>query len=180
MAKIKTICLYLLCFAFCFSAAGQSAVSKREQVRQVYSSQVGIVEKGGANRGKEVAQYLASTGLGPGYPWCAAFVSWCFQQAQVENPGSAWVPAYFTKSKMIYLRGKFQSKIPETGDVFSIWYARLNRPAHIGFVDKWGKDWIVTVEGNTNEGGSREGMGVFKKRRLRRQVYAVSDFIGRK
>ena len=179
MEKTKIICLYLFCFAICFSAAGQSAVSKRELVRQIYSSQIGIVEQGGANRGKEVAQYLASTGLGPGYPWCAAFVSWCYQQAQVDAPHSAWVPAYFAKSKIIYLRSKFQSKIPETGDIFSIWYARLGRPAHIGFVDVWGEDWIVTVEGNTNEAGSREGIGVFKKRRLRRQVYAVSDFIGR-
>ena len=178
MAKIKTISLCLLCFAVCFSAAGQGAVSKREQVRQIYSSQIGIIENGGANRGKEVAQYLASTGLGPGYPWCAAFVSWCYQQAQVDAPHSAWVPTYFAKGKMIYLRSKFQSKVPETGDVFSIWYSHLGRPAHIGFVDKWGENWIITVEGNTNEGGLREGIGVFKKRRLRRQVYAVSDFIG--
>ena len=179
MEKIKTICLYLFCFAICFSAAGQGAVSKRELVRQVYNSQVGIVEQGGANRGKEVARYLASTGLGPGYPWCAAFVSWCYQQARIDAPRSAWVPAFFAKGKMIYLRSKFQSKTPETGDVFSIWYAHLGRPAHIGFVDRWGENWIITVEGNTNEGGSREGIGVFKKRRLRRQVYAVSDFIGR-
>ena len=179
MAKIKTICLYLFCTAFCLSAAGQGTVSKRELVRQIYNSQVGIVEQGGANRGKEVAEYLASTGLGPGNPWCAAFVSWCYQQAQIDAPHSAWVPAYFAKGKMIYLRGKFQSKTPQTGDVFSIWYSRLGRPAHIGFVEEWGENWITTVEGNTNEAGSREGIGVFKKRRLRRQIYAVSDFIGR-
>ena len=179
MAKVKIIGLYLFCTAFCFSAAGQSAVSKRELVRQIYCSQVGIVEQGGANLGKEVAEYLASTGLGPGYPWCAAFVSWCYQQAQIDAPHSAWVPAYFEKGKMIYLRGKYQRKKPETGDVFCIWYHNLGRPAHIGFIEVWGENWISTVEGNTNEAGSREGIGVFKKRRLRRQIYAVSDFIGR-
>lgn len=180
MAKAKIIGLYLFCTAFCFSAAGQSAVNKRELLRQVYSSQIGIVEQGGANRGKEVNEYLASTGLVPGYPWCAAFVSWCFQQAQVYAPRSAWVPAYFTKNKLIYLRGKYQSKKPEAGDVFCIWYHNLGRPGHIGFIEVWGEEWVVTVEGNTNEGGSREGTGVFKKRRLQRQVYAVSDFVERK
>ena len=72
MAKIKTLYVYLLCFLICSSLTGQDHLSKREQLRQVYLSQVGTKEQGGANRGRQVEQYLASVGFGPGYAWCAA------------------------------------------------------------------------------------------------------------
>ncbi|WP_271729094.1 CHAP domain-containing protein [Aquimarina algiphila] len=115
--------------------------------------------------------------LGAGYSWCAAFVSWCYQNIGVEAPKSAWVPSYALKSKRIYQRGKFQHRRPQMGDVFILWSRKLKRPAHIGFVDQWGDKFIITVEGNTNEDGSREGDGVYRKRRLKKQIWAVSDFI---
>lgn len=187
MAKTKIIYGYLLWFLISSGAAGQDHLSSREQLQQVYRSQVGVKEQGGANRGEQVEQYLASVGLGPGYAWCAAFVSWCLQQVDVEHPKSAWVPSYARKQRLIYQRGKFIYRMPQTGDVFLIWYSRLNRPAHIGFVDQWhsagharpGRHsaWVITVEGNTNEDGSREGDGVYRKRRLQRQIWAVADFI---
>ncbi|WP_241507313.1 CHAP domain-containing protein [Aquimarina sediminis] len=121
--------------------------------------------------------YLASVDLKPGHAYCAAFVSWCYQNAGVVAPESGWVPSYALKRKRIYHRGKYQLKTPQKSDVFMIWYHSLNRPAHIGFVDQWGSTWIVTVEGNTNDNGSRDGNGVYRKRRLTKQIWAVSDFV---
>ncbi|MBP2831262.1 CHAP domain-containing protein [Aquimarina sp. U1-2] len=184
MAKIKTLYVYLLCFFVCSSTFSQNDLgqpatqSKRFCLKQIYDSQLGVREQGGANQGKQVEQYLASVGFGPGFPWCAAFVSWCYQQANVEAPKSAWVPSYAQKQRIIYKRGRFIKELPQPGDVFLIWYQRLNRPAHIGFVDEWKQDWVITVEGNTNDNGSREGDGVYRKKRLKRQVWAVVDFIG--
>lgn len=146
-------------------------------MKTLYDDQIGVREYGGSNRGLEVEQYLQSVGLGPGYPWCAAFVSWCYQYADVEAPLSAWVPDYSRRCKRIYQRNRFQKRTPKQGDVFLIWYDRLNRPAHMGFIDKWSDKWIVTVEGNTNDNGAREGNGVYKKRRLKKQIWVVSDFI---
>ncbi|WP_299313250.1 CHAP domain-containing protein [uncultured Aquimarina sp.] len=147
-------------------------------MKELYDSQVGVREVGGANRGADVEMYLASVELGRGYAWCAAFVSWCYQNANVKAPLSGWVPSYALKSKRIYHRGKFEKSKPQTGDVFMVWYHKLKRPAHIGFIDKWGSTWVVTVEGNTNDNGSREGDGVYRKRRLKKQIWAVSNFIG--
>ena len=177
MAKAKIIYSNLLCFLVCSSLAGQDHLSKREQLKKIYFSQVGVREQGGANRGEQVEQYLASVGFGPGYAWCAAFVSWCYQQADVEHPQSAWVPSYAIKENLIYQRGEFMKQLPQTGDVFLIWYERLKRPAHIGFIDQWQDAWVITVEGNTNDDGSREGDGVYRKRRIQRQVWAVSNFV---
>ena len=101
MAKAKIIYSYLLCFLVCSSLAGQDYLSKREELQQIYQSQVGVREQGGANRGEQVEQYLASVGFGPGYAWCAAFVSWCYQQVDVEHPQSAWVPSYAIKENLI-------------------------------------------------------------------------------
>ncbi len=153
-------------------------IELRKCVKELYDSQVGVREIGGENRGAHVEMYLASVKLGPGYSWCAAFVSWCYQNAEVNAPISGWVPSFALQSRRIYQRGKFQKQEPQSGDVFMIWYHKLNRLAHIGFVDHWGEKWIITVEGNTNDGGSREGDGVYRKRRLKKQVWAVSDFVG--
>lgn len=177
MAKIKTLYVYLLCFLICSSLTGQDHLSKRDQLGQVYLSQVGIKEQGGANRGRQVEQYLASVGFGPGYAWCGAFVSWCYQQVGIRHPKSAWVPSYARKQNIVYQRGEFVQQLPKAEDVFMIWFERLRRPAHIGFVDQWKNQWVNTVEGNTNDNGSREGDGVYRKRRLQRQVRAVSNFI---
>ncbi|MBL6445716.1 CHAP domain-containing protein [Fulvivirga sp. 29W222] len=165
----------------CLVANGASPEAKEKQLRarlkQVYSNQVGVREQGGANRGKVVEQYLAVTGLGPGYAWCSAFVSWCYLHAGVDAPVSAWVPSFAIERNIIYKRGKPVKSIPKSGDVFLIWYDRLNRPAHIGFVDAWGEQYVITVEGNTNDNGGRDGDGVYRKKRLKRQIWAVSDFI---
>ncbi|AXT51344.1 CHAP domain-containing protein [Aquimarina sp. BL5] len=188
MAKAKIIYFYILCFLVCSSIISQDFVSqtetqinerhKRECVKELYDSQIGVREVGGANRGSHVEMYLESVNLGPGYAWCAAFVSWVYQNVGIQNPLSGWVPSYALQRKRIYQKGKFEAKEPQKGDVFMIWYHKLNRPAHIGFIDEWNSTWIVTVEGNTNDNGSREGDGVYKKRRLKKQIWAVSDFIG--
>ena len=195
MAKIKIINLYILCFLVCSSVAGQNLVrsfdinaqqhvnapelknQKRHLLKEIYQSQIGVREQGGANRGEQVEQYLASVNFGPGYAWCAAFVSWCYQQVEVSHPASAWVPSYAIKQNIIYQRGEPMRQLPQSGDVFLIWYERLKRPAHMGFVDEWQKTWVITVEGNTNDDGSREGDGVYRKRRLLRQIWAVGNFI---
>ncbi|MEJ7778693.1 MAG: hypothetical protein WKF68_03805 [Daejeonella sp.] len=66
---------------------------------------------------------------------------------------------------------------PTTADIFALYFPEKGRIAHVGFVDEWNEPWVVTVEGNTNVLGSREGDGVYRKRRLTRSVYKVARFI---
>lgn len=42
---------------------------------------------------------------------------------------------------------------------------------HTGLVYKYDKDYIYTIEGNTNDSGSEEGDGVYRKKRRRRDNY---------
>lgn len=153
--------------------------SRREIVKALYDSHIGVREKTGKNDGEEVEKYLAYVGLGKGYAWCAAFVCFVYGEAGVKNPKSAWSPSMFPSANTIYQRNRNDRQgIPQYGDTFGIWFANLGRVAHVGFVDEWNDgSYFYTVEGNTNDAGSREGDGVYRKRRLKTQVYQVSDFI---
>ena len=179
MAKNKTI---LFCFLLLISSTGlfsQNTDSIRQRVVEIYSAEVGVREATGRNDGAEVEKYLASTGLSGGYAWCAAFVAWTFEQADIRTVKSAWSPAWFPEGKTIYVRGNPSNMIPQRADVFGIYFSNLRRIAHVGFIDEWqeSSSFAITVEGNTNGSGSREGDGVYRKRRLKSQVYKVSRWI---
>jgi len=157
----------------CFAQPGNTV---RAKVQHTYYSQVGIREKTGHNDGVEVERYLSYVWLKKGNPWCAAFVSWTFGQNGIKKARSGGCVQLMEQGRTIYKSGK-QTLEPQQADVFFIWFSNLKRVAHTGFVDKWSDTWVTTVEGNTNEAGSREGDGVYKKKRLRRQIYAVCSYI---
>ena len=174
---------------------------KRNHVQQIYAAELGVREKTGENDGPKVEEYLRHVKLKKGDPWCAAFACWVLDQAGIANPRTGWSPGLFAKSKVIWERsrevaGKIVAvagrktvaeqgvaeavkSLPQKGDIFGIWFRDKGRIAHVGFVDSWSEKWLITVEGNTNEAGSREGDGVWRKRRLVASVYQVSDFISR-
>ena len=102
-----------VCFLFfpvSFSSAKNIQVTEksqqlRMQVRDIYTSQVGVREKG-MNAGPVVEQYLRYVKLSKGNPWCAAFVCWVFGKAGIENPRSGWSPDLFKSSKVIWSRAE--------------------------------------------------------------------------
>lgn len=167
------VCLLLTVVCTC-DAYDRSSV--RQDVKIVYDSQVGVRELTGKNDGDQVEIYLRSVGLRKGNSWCAAFVCWVFDQVGVSNPNTGWSPAMFNSKNTIYKSG-VATETPQSGDVFGIWFSNLNRIAHVGFVDKWSSKSVNTVEGNTNGYGSREGNGVYRKIRLRKQIYKVAKII---
>lgn len=174
---MRTCISILLWLLVCHGAFGQSN-NVRDQVAATYLSQIGVKEATGNNDGPEVEIYLAVTGFSAGAPWCAAFVAWTYTVNDIPNPRSAWSPAWFPASKVIYARDDVpQGIIPQKGDVFGIYYNNLQRIAHVGFIHQWGSNIVITVEGNTNDDGSREGNRVAMKRRPARTIYKVSRYI---
>lgn len=167
---------------------------KRYRVKKIYDTQIGVRETGN-NSGEAVEKYLAYTGLGKGNPWCAAFVCWVYGQAGVANPHTAWSPDLFPQSKVIWNRGKSPVRnarlfsdqtsgtsgstppTPTRADIFAIYFPEKGRIAHTGFIDTWDGTWLTTVEGNTNVFGSREGDGVYRKRRLVNSIYKVARYV---
>jgi LysM repeat protein len=157
-------------------------MTKEEKINcviETMQSQIGIIERTGNNDGVEVEAYLASAGLGRGNPWCASFVNWTYMQCgydfNLDAPG--WVPSWFPNSKLIYTRAGINKAPPQPGDLIGIWYESKGRLAHIGFYEDQSGDWIISIEGNTNEGGSREGDGVYRKIRMKRTIHSISSWI---
>jgi CHAP domain len=180
---------YLALGALALSLLGQpadavAAPTKEDSIRtelaKVYTSQVGVTEKGCDNCGPEVKRYLASSGNRQGEPWCGAFVCWVFKQLGLKVPAGAGAARnWFPTSKVIYSRGKPAKQRPKRGDCAGFYYAHLGRIGHVGFIDQWGDDYVVTVEGNTGGGVgvNRNGGGVHKMRRLRSQISVVSSWV---
>ena len=159
------------------------------KIRSIYTAEIGIREKTGKNDGQRIEEYLSYVGLGKGNPWCAAFICWVYGKAGVVNPRSGWSPALFPEARIIWSRRrgyiknpllniKHSDAIPRRADIFGIWFQDKKRIAHCGFIDDWQEKYVITVEGNTNESGSREGDGVYRKRRLISTVYKVARWVG--
>ena len=135
----------------------------------------------GSNNGPRIKEYLNSVKLGPGYPWCAAFVYWCFERASVRlnraNPlvKTATCMNHWRRTKgvkILSLEAVYNPSLIEPGTVFII--SLGNGKGHTGIVTGIGKSYIQTIEGNTNAGYSANGGGVFE---LRRKIDSIMGFI---
>jgi hypothetical protein len=181
MATIKFI-FSLLCLAF----AGSFGLLKNDLLTEIPASmplrkklvdiavkEVGVREKTGNNDGTRIAGYLSAVKLKEGQPYCAAFISWVFKNGGLSQPRSGWCPDLFPLSRQTF------AALP--GNVVGIYFPELHRIAHVGMITETNGDWMTTVEGNTNLNGSRTGDGVYKKRRHRKTIYRIADWLsGRK
>lgn len=156
----------------CLAAIGRGNVPHRhlltstaDQIISVAESQLGVREATGNNDGKQVEAYLQYVGFKKGAAWCAAFVSWVFNEAGYNQPKTAWSPDLFPT------RLRVKEVVP--GLVLGIYFPELKRIAHCGIVTGIRSDWVSTIEGNTNLAGSRAGDGVY--RRLR-HIKTISRF----
>lgn len=121
------------------------------------------VREAGKNRGPVVEAYLARANAHPGDPWCAAFVYYCFSQAALELVMPCPVPRSASVHRMWIKAPTFQRGEPTVGSV--VCWDHGHGRGHCGLVAEVGADWIFTIEGNTDDGGSREGDGVYKRSR---------------
>lgn len=130
----------------------------------------------GRNDGVEVESYLKTCGLQKGQPWCAAFVAWSHIQAGIKAPTSGYSPDWF-QNHVVYQRD-WRKEYPkaEPGMVFGLYFQNMGRVAHVGFIDKEDQNSYYTVEGNTNQAGSREGDGVYAKKRMKNSIYIISKY----
>jgi len=118
----------------------------------------------GSNWGTHVKKYLASVGINFPASWCMAFVYWCIDQA-CKLQG---LPNNYPKTggvlKFLQLIDKTKIvKVPAPGDIFIMDYGK--GLGHTGIVINTDKTFIYTIEGNTNDSGSREGIEVCYKQR---------------
>ena len=176
----------------CVLLAGGSSVSAGTcednglAVLEAAAEYEGVREATGRNDGPAVEFMLARVHLSKGAPWCGAYVWTGHVDAGLVVAGGArafaWAPTWHPAARQVWTRAKGNSttykgkgqKRPMPGDVFGLYYANLGRIGHVGFWVKEEGKYVITLEGNTNADGSREGDGVCRKRRRKDQLYCVS------
>ena len=149
--------------------------SMRDLVIDIAASQIGVVEQPrGSNRGPEVDVYIRTTGLNPAhdsFPWCVCFLYWVFGQAakikRIENPLpktagviALWNLGRHTEAQVVR-KSEANARTIEPGMIFMLNLG--GGKGHAGLVIEVQGDHIITIEGNTNPGGSSDGFGVFRR-----------------
>ena len=141
----------------------------------VASSQLGVHETR-PNDGPEIRLYLHSVGIYTPAPWCAAFVNWCLTICGVDSPINGWAASAVARN-VVYVRGGRNNKTVEPGDVAALYYPSMNRVGHAFIIEDWGSgNKVRTIEGNSNDNGSREGTSVVRRIRLKKTIYKVSRY----
>jgi lysozyme family protein len=144
------------------------------KVLAIATSQIGVMEDPlGSNGGVKVNQYLRSVGLGSGFFWCVAFEYWCFQEAATAlgrtNPmiKTAGVLDHWNQAgrrnipRITTQEAQNNPSLIKPGMLFTIDVGKGF--GHSGFVEGIVDGKLITIEGNTNTGGSRNGIGVFRR-----------------
>ena len=136
----------------------------RERALRIARGELGVHEQpAGSNSGPRVNEYLRAAGLGPGYPWCAAFVCWAFRQAGLELsfPNRASVGFFEQWGK----QHGYLVYEPMPGDVVCYRFDSDNWPDHTGIVENVDGDTITVIEGNTAYGDDANGGKVMRRYR---------------
>jgi len=153
-------------------------MSLQQKALEVAITQLGEQEKPlGSNWGVPVQDYLKSVGIGFPASWCMAFLYWCFKKAATDtgvvNPlvKTGGVLAAWNKADKKYrVVGD-----PQPGDIFIMDFG--HGLGHTGIVERVEKDVVHTIDGNTNDTGSREGIEVCRKIRNRNKMVGYLRYL---
>lgn len=122
---------------------------------EVAQSQLGTIEQG-----NNITPYGKFTGT-DGQAWCAAFVSWCMNQALGGNTNKLNTALRGGKSAAVstlwdqFRNAGAMSSTPQPGDIVIY----KNNTSHTGIVESVNGNNITTIEGNTSGGNGFERNG---------------------
>lgn len=150
----------------------------QQKALAVAISQLGQHEEPlGSNWGHPVQDYLHSVGIDFPASWCMAFLYWCFDRAaaelDVKNPllkTGGVLRAWNETDKQYHVTGE-----PQPGDIFIMNFGK--GLGHTGIVEKVDENFVYTIDGNTNDSGSREGIEVCRKQRPRNKIVGYLRYL---
>lgn len=166
----------IMFFGLVLLHASGATGNQRECVIASARADLGVRELTGNNDGPRIEEYQRHVKAPLRSSWCVAMVSFHLSACGVENPKSAWSPAYSADVKRVWTPRK-ELRRPLPADVFTLYYPHLGRVGHGGFVEVDDGRYIKTIEGNTSGGGSRDGDGMYARRRELSKVHAITNYI---
>lgn len=149
----------------------------QQKALEIAISQIGKEEvPRGSNWGEPVKSYLASVGINFPASWCMAFMYWCFQQA-AKSLGIV-IPLLKTGGVLNaweHAPAMFKVTDPQPGDIFIQDHG--HGLGHTGIVERIEGDTVHTIEGNTNDTGSREGYEVCRRVRSKSSIIGYLRYV---
>lgn len=150
----------------------------QQKALEIAITQIGVQEQPhGSNKGPEVNEYLKSVDVPQGNSWCMAFIYWCFNQAA----GKMSVKNSLFKTGSVMKQWEMRKvtfgvyNFPQPGDIFIQDHGK--GLGHTGIVEAVHDESLDTIEGNTNDDGSREGYEVCRRKRARGKVVGYLRFV---
>ena len=149
--------------------APETAGSVRKAALDRAVSQLGISESPPNSNRVKYTDWYGMVG-----PWCAMFVTWCFEtNSRRESPsfvkGSryAYVP-YVVADARAGKNGLFTTDDPQPGDLVCYDWNFDGEYDHIGVFEKWiGGGQFTAIEGNTSTSNNSNGGSVMRRTRSR-------------
>lgn len=130
------------------------------ELPRIAAAELGVTEfPANSNNVKFNTWFYGRTVSGTAYPWCMAFVQWCFDQAGKKLPyKTASCSALLNWYRMH--QPECVAAVPQPGDIV------IYNFGHTGIVESASASTITAIEGNTsasNSGSQSNGGGVFRK-----------------
>lgn len=133
------------------------------------------------NHGPDIEKFLASVGLEEGYPYCAAFVSYCLEQPQkdIQLPRvRSALSTDFITDRSIDAKKVLRGQVTVPAGAIHIMPKGETGSGHTGFVlKKWTGATGLVIDANTSTGlegtSERNGQGVWIRQR---QIYSSCYF----
>lgn len=141
----------------------------------VAAGEVGVRESpAGSNRVKYNTWFYGREVSGSSYPWCCAFVCWCFAQAGlaglVRRTGGCTTMMNWFKA-----RGRLvEPKQARPGDLVFYQFDQDAYADHIGIVERVSESGLTAIEGNTSVTSQDNGGAVMRRTRRWSVVMAVA------
>ena len=119
-----------------------------EKVLALARAELGTVEfPANSNRVKYNTWFYGREVSGAAYPWCMAFVQWCFDQVGIPLPlktaSCSALLSWYQKNRPESVRRK-----PQPGDIIIYDFG------HTGIVENAGSETVTAIEGNTSPGAA--------------------------
>jgi hypothetical protein len=141
----------------------------RKQALDKAVSQIGVKESPSGSNNQKYGSWYGMNGV----PWCAIFVTWCFEQCGnspsfVKGQNYSYVP--YVTSDAIYMRNGLQTTVdPIPGDLVCYDWEADGIFDHVGIFEAWtgGTSQFNAIEGNTSTSNNSNGGQVMRRSRSR-------------
>lgn len=156
--------------------------SERLNTLKIAEGFIGVKEEWGSNKGYWVNRFLLNVKSKPGNQWCAAFVSFCLDSAQVKSLQTRSALARsFVRPNSVKATKVINENIDIPAGSIIIWRRGTTMFGHVGIVKRWKGKQGITIEGNTSsgsKGSQNDGDGVYERSRAISpyNYFRITDF----